>query len=594
MNKRVAAFFVLVSLIASSTNFAAANFVPRETPPPSVVINSDGTVQGTNIRYSDNVYTFTGDIHGTVVVTRNDIVLDGAGYSLQGNGDYTGILLQDKSNVTIRNMNIRGFRYGIDFTHSYNAPDPALSNTISGNTLTDNTYGIYIGSEFGNYVISENYFANNTNGLSIAASGNLFRNNNFENNQYSILDNTDGTNDMDTSNIVNGKPVYYWANQHDRTVPSNAGFVALKNCRNITVQKLKLEGNGEGILLYNTNDSTITENVFTNNLEGLTLKESNNNLIFGNNITGNQGNGIGISANSNVNNVSRNEVTDNGKDGVNVESSVRSSISENSIVNNAGSGIFFNTIQDSNVIGNNITLNHGYGIEFMSGPNGTVKGNYLLKNQEGMLIKAAFENTVTLNTITESNSWCIDIQADATNNTIYRNNFINNKITDGLQVYIGGFWTFPAAPNYYDLSKPPKFIPGAFNAWDDSKEGNYWSDYTTRYPNVTEIGNSGIGDTAFSINANNVDRYPLMKPFNISFSSTPTPEPSKSSSSPSATPIQSTLPTQSPTASPQPTSSPEPSATSTSATELILVTVTAVTAFSVAALAISRCRKRQV
>jgi len=513
---------VLTMLVSAATgillaNFALANFVPQEIPPPSIVINSDGTVEGANIHRIGNVYTLTGNAYGKIAVLRDDIVIDGAGYALQGYGDI-GIFLQDRSNVTIMNMNIRLFEYGIKFTLSYGAPPPAVSSTISGNTITNNTYGIYIDSGSASYVISKNHLANNTYGISIAASGNLFRNNNFENNKYSILDNTDGTNDIDTSNTVNGKPIYYWVNQHDRTVPSDAGFVALKDCRNITVQNLKIEGNGAGILLYHTTDSTISENIFTNNLEGITLKESCNNLISGNNVTINQGNGIGISVNSNSNVVSQNEVTDNEKDGVNVETSINNTINENSIVNNEGSGIFFSTIQDSNAIGNNITLNHGYGIRFENGPNGMVKGNYFLKNQEGMLIKKAFENTVTLNTISESNSWCIDIQEDSQNNTIYHNNF-NNKITDGLQVYIAGTWTFPAfdKPHHSgEAMEPPKFIPGAFNAWDDGKQGNYWSDYKTRYPFVFEIGNTGIGNIPFVINENNIDNHPFMTPLIIS------------------------------------------------------------------------------
>ena len=37
--------------------------------------------------------------------------------------------------------------------------------------------------------------------------------------------------------------------------------------------------------------------------------------------------------------------------------------------------------------------------------------------------------------------------------------------------------------------------------WDDGypSGGNYWSDYASRYPNATEIGSSGIGDTEYLI-----------------------------------------------------------------------------------------------
>ena len=53
---------------------------------------------------------------------------------------------------------------------------------------------------------------------------------------------------------------------------------------------------------------------------------------------------------------------------------------------------------------------------------------------------------------------------------------------------------------------------GASNFWDNGTIGNYWSDYQTKYPNANEIDNSGIGNTPYVIDANNIDHYPLLKP----------------------------------------------------------------------------------
>jgi len=75
------------------------------------------------------------------------------------------------------------------------------------------------------------------------------------------------------------------------------------------------------------------------------------------------------------------------------------------------------------------------------------------------------------------------------------------------------------------------WVPGVGNTWDDGREGNYWSDYLTRYPNASEVSNTGAGNTAYVINENNVDRHPLMSPVEISVDSasqetitTPPPE----------------------------------------------------------------------
>ena len=82
-----------------------------------ITINADGSVSGTaNIISADNVtYTFTGNITGYITVARNNIVIDGAGYTLEAEGDQdgTGILLSGMTNVTICNTQIVNFEVGV-------------------------------------------------------------------------------------------------------------------------------------------------------------------------------------------------------------------------------------------------------------------------------------------------------------------------------------------------------------------------------------------------------------------------------------------------------------------------------------------------
>jgi len=74
-------------------------------------------------------------------------------------------------------------------------------------------------------------------------------------------------------------------------------------------------------------------------------------------------------------------------------------------------------------------------------------------------------------------------------NSIYHNNFFNNR----CQVY---------AFNSY-------------NSWDDGypSGGNYWSDYEERYPNATEIDDSGIWNAPYVIDESNQDNYPFIPEF---------------------------------------------------------------------------------
>jgi hypothetical protein len=96
--------------------------------------------------------------------------------------------------------------------------------------------------------------------------------------------------------------------------------------------------------------------------------------------------------------------------------------------------------------------------------------------------------------------------------------------------------------------------------WDSGSSGNYWSDYTTKYPNATQIDHTGVGDTPYMIDAYNSDNYPLMKETSINPPYTILDFPS---SSPSASPS----PTQTATSTPTPDSSTQPTDEPTKTTE---------------------------
>ncbi|MBC7126564.1 MAG: right-handed parallel beta-helix repeat-containing protein, partial [Bacteroidales bacterium] len=286
MNKKLGFAFIFTSLfifsfatvISCSIKLVSANFLPIPPPQPAIYIKSDGSVEPTDapIQRVGNTYALTSDIIGyTIVVERDNIVIDGKGHILKGYGNSTGIFLQQRSGVTVKNIVIQNFQYGILL---YQVPGESCgNNVISGNVIKNNNIGISI-TFLGNNTIYGNVISENEYGLSLSSSNNVLRNNIFKNNRYNIWINSEVAiptsgfvNDIDASNTVDGKPIYYWINERDKTVPSDAGYVVLVNCSGITVKNLNLANNGQGILLVSTTNSLITRNHVKNNYYGIVL-----------------------------------------------------------------------------------------------------------------------------------------------------------------------------------------------------------------------------------------------------------------------------------------------------------------------------------
>ena len=154
------------------------------------------------------------------------------------------------------------------------------------------------------------------------------------------------------------------------------------------------------------------------------------------------------------------------------------------------------------------------GIIVSGGHSNVISDNNLASNFEGMQFENTthnliVENNIILSSATESKQGYNDPAGvyfeHSSNNKIYHNNFeISN---DQFGDVVG-----KAKDSYYD----------SVNVWDDGYPagGNYWLNY-----NAMEIGTSGIGNKPYVIDGPdnnstsvfNIDRYPLMEPFNSSF-----------------------------------------------------------------------------
>lgn len=100
-------------------------------------------------------------------------------------------------------------------------------NCISNNTCVKSDFGIYI--EDSNYNnISNNNCSNNDAGIYLLDSnhnkltGNVMVDNGLYISSY-FMDSVFHTNEIDKSNTVNGKPVYYWKDIEGGRIPAGAG-----------------------------------------------------------------------------------------------------------------------------------------------------------------------------------------------------------------------------------------------------------------------------------------------------------------------------------------------------------------------------------
>jgi len=73
---------------------------------------------------------------------------------------------------------------------------------------------------------------------------------------------SDYTHEIDESNTVNGKPVYYWKDVNGGEIPDGAGQVILVNCKNIVVENQNLTSVGIGVAF--SSYSTIRNNTCSN------------------------------------------------------------------------------------------------------------------------------------------------------------------------------------------------------------------------------------------------------------------------------------------------------------------------------------------
>jgi len=151
---------------------------------------------------------------------------------------------------------------------------------IANLTVANGGHGIYLGAR--RSIVTDCVAYGNGFGLTISSSSqNFLRRNLLFNNSYNLLvlgfwSISDFIQDIDSSNYVNGKPVYYLVNKENLSINPvtfpNVGYLAVVNSTNVQIANLSLSRNGDGLLIA-FSPNTLIENVeATHNFHGISLK----------------------------------------------------------------------------------------------------------------------------------------------------------------------------------------------------------------------------------------------------------------------------------------------------------------------------------
>jgi len=328
-------------LLSSSTkNYLIANLVSNCIGAISFSSSADNNTL-TNSRVSASRDFFDGEAENLIL------------------GSY-GLKIQSSSNNWVNHNSFLNLSNAVQLISS------SYSNTIENNHIINCiNYGIGLANDANNNTILENKISNNKHGIEIArCSNNKLRNNEILENKNNIWVN--GTelehyiHDIGPSNAVDGKPIYYWVNQHNKTVPSDAGQVTLVKCTNITITSVQISNNYNGLVLAYTTNCTITKTEIIANYYGIKLFQSTNNTLIENNIKHNYW-GIWL-GNSKQNTITNNNIQENYKHGLLFFHANNNIITANNIQGNwIGAG--FDGGSNNIIYNNNFITNQNYQVK---------------------------------------------------------------------------------------------------------------------------------------------------------------------------------------------------------------------------------------
>lgn len=316
--------------------------------------------------------------------------------TLSENNAY-GIFLKDTNNATIQNVNASSN----STTGIYLLSSP--SNTLEDNNANSNGgrnggTGIVLSSSNSNTLTGNTANSNETGGISAGGASNTLRGNTTSGNPSNFY--ASGNSDIDTSNKVEGKSIYYVYQAtgtaetpvvYDGDVLGNdIGMFWCISCRYVEIKNATLAANNYyGIYFRDTNNSTIQNvNASSSGNYGIYLSVSYSNTIKDNTVNSNKINGIYLIYSAS-NTLESNTTNANNASGITLFSSPYNTLTNNTANSNGAAGGYgteafaaiFLESSNSNILENNTaSLNSAYGLYLTASTQNTITGNTFSNN----------------------------------------------------------------------------------------------------------------------------------------------------------------------------------------------------------------------
>ncbi|NPE29328.1 right-handed parallel beta-helix repeat-containing protein, partial [Methanococcoides sp. SA1] len=313
------------------------------------------------------------------------------------------------------------------------------NNTLTSNTANNNTNkGIYFSSSCDYNVLTNNTVSFNEYGTYFSeSSNNILINNVMSSNAYNfgvIGDSLDKfMQDIDSSNTVDGKPIYYWISRSDEEVPSDAGSVYVINSTNITVKDIEVTNEIYGVLFAYTDNSTIQNLTNSENSDGVRLISSSSNTLDDINASSNDNNGFYLS--SSINSTLRNNTANyNVDDGFYLSFSSNSILSNNTANCNVDDGFYLSSSGNSIFSNNTANCNVDNGFHLLYSSNSIFSNNTANSNVDDGFYLSYSSNSIFSNNTANSN---VDdgFYLSYSSNSIFSNNTANSNNDYGFYLY---------------------------------------------------------------------------------------------------------------------------------------------------------------